>query len=96
MSETIVEESQAVPEAPPCRHHWLIETPRGATSKGRCKRCGAEREFRNSTSDYLWEDDSSHGYSTWSGGRSIPRVADSDDDDVAAALHTGGEPALVV
>jgi len=95
MSETIVEQCQPVPEAPTCRHHWLIETPRGATSKGRCKRCGAEREFRNSTSDYLWEDDASRGYSTWSGVRSISRIAHSDDGDVAAA-PPAGEPALVV
>lgn len=32
---------------PSCVHHWLIETPAGATSKGRCKRCKATREFSN-------------------------------------------------
>ena len=30
-----------------CRHHWLIETPSGATSPGYCKRCGEERQFSN-------------------------------------------------
>jgi len=36
------------PEAPaPCVHWWIIETPNGATSTGRCKYCGAEREFKN-------------------------------------------------
>lgn len=30
-----------------CQHHWAIETPNGAFSRGRCKRCGAERDFRN-------------------------------------------------
>ncbi len=30
-----------------CRHHWLIEAPNGMTSPGRCKVCGAERDFNN-------------------------------------------------
>jgi len=30
-----------------CAHHWLIETPSGETSPARCKRCGAERQFKN-------------------------------------------------
>lgn len=31
----------------PCVHWWIIETPNGPTSKGRCKLCGAEKVFRN-------------------------------------------------
>jgi len=31
----------------PCRHHWLIESPNGPTSRGRCRRCGTERDFTN-------------------------------------------------
>jgi len=31
-----------------CRHYWIIESPKGPTSRGVCKLCGAEREFRNS------------------------------------------------
>ena len=85
-------EQPEAPPAPTCQHHWLIETPRGATSKGCCKRCGEEREFRNSASDHLWEADSSGGYSPWSGRRSTPKAYE--DDEVAAAA--GGEPALVV
>ena len=30
-----------------CNHHWLIESPDGPTSKGRCKHCGAVKEFSN-------------------------------------------------
>ena len=30
-----------------CKHHWMIETPHGATSNGTCKNCGDEREFVN-------------------------------------------------
>lgn len=40
-----------------CPHHWLIETPRGTFSKGTCKRCGDERDFRNSANDHLWEEE---------------------------------------
>jgi hypothetical protein len=30
-----------------CTHHWLIETPNGEFSRGRCKKCGAKKQFRN-------------------------------------------------
>jgi hypothetical protein len=40
-----------------CRHHWLIESPHGPTSLGTCKLCGAQKEFRNSACDWLWEDE---------------------------------------
>ena len=30
-----------------CSHHWLIESPKGPTSKGVCKLCGATKEFNN-------------------------------------------------
>ncbi len=29
-------------------HHFVIETPNGATSKGVCRKCSEEREFANS------------------------------------------------
>ncbi len=92
-----IEEPQAVPppilEIPTCQHHWLIETPRGAMSKGRCKRCGLEREFRNSANDYVWEDDSSQSYNALSGVRSIPRAA---DDDETATRPRSDAAALMV
>ena len=30
-----------------CAHYWMIESPTRPTSRGVCKLCGAEREFRN-------------------------------------------------
>lgn len=30
-----------------CRHYWLIDTPSGPVSRGVCKLCGEEREFKN-------------------------------------------------
>ena len=70
-------------EQPSCQHHWVIASPRGAMSGGRCKRCGEEREFRNSTTDYVWDDDSTKdkGYTPWRGTRSSPKMI----DDVQAA-----------
>ena len=32
-------------ECPP--HSWLVETPNGPLSLGRCKKCGAERVYKN-------------------------------------------------
>jgi hypothetical protein len=31
----------------PCVHHWLIESPAGPTSEGRCRRCRAVKTFSN-------------------------------------------------
>ena len=45
-------------------HHWYIDTPEGATSPGRCRKCGSEREFRNSQSTNYWENDDKPGQ-TW-------------------------------
>lgn len=28
-------------------HHWRIEEPNGMVSLGRCKSCGATKEFKN-------------------------------------------------
>lgn len=32
-------------------HHWIIESPNGATSEGTCKICGIKKDFRNSEKD---------------------------------------------
>lgn len=73
-------------EVPTCQHHWLIETPRGATSAGRCKRCGEEREFRNSATDHLWEDESGSGYNAWRGVKATPATTSADDDVSVSAV----------
>ena len=36
-----------------CRHHWVIDAANGPTSRGRCKRCGDERDFYNNPEDAL-------------------------------------------
>ena len=37
-----------------CAHYWVIAAPNGPISEGACQRCGLQREFRNSTSEYQW------------------------------------------
>jgi hypothetical protein len=63
------------PQAPTCRHHWVIESPHGATSLGRCKLCDEVREFRNSSSDTLWEGDPMSSAGKMSGGANRPVVS---------------------
>lgn len=36
-----------------CRHHWVIDSPAGPTSEGRCKRCGMRRAFFNVFEDTI-------------------------------------------
>ena len=38
-----------------CKHHWVIASPSGPTSEGRCKHCGAIRSFSNSLETALEE-----------------------------------------
>ena len=39
-----------------CTHHWQIESPSGATVRGVCKRCGAERLVPTSSDADVWYD----------------------------------------
>jgi hypothetical protein len=62
-------------QEPTCRHHWVIESPHGATSMGRCKICDEVKEFRNSAADTLWEGDPMSSAGKMSGGANRPVVA---------------------
>jgi len=82
MSEgAIVRERRGTAHAS-CRHHWVIQTPNGATSGGVCKRCGARRDFPNAAADALWDRE---GLGRWSrGGASRPvdiKLPKSQDED---------------
>lgn len=39
-----------------CIHHWVIDSPEGPASRGKCKLCGAEDEFINYVSYPAWHD----------------------------------------
>ena len=68
------EEEQEIPR---CRHHWVIESPQGATSMGRCKICNELKEFRNSASDTVWEGDPMSSINKMGGGSSRPMVREA-------------------
>lgn len=48
MKRKIESASQEPVNRDKCQHYWIIESPRGQTSRGVCKICGAERQFYNS------------------------------------------------
>lgn len=77
MSEDAVNQASEATAETQCRHHWLIESPHGATSMGICKLCGAQKEFRNSAYDRLWEDGplSELSYRPWGQFREFPAPA---------------------
>ena len=71
MRTPVIEEQvfqAGIEEEPLCRHHWVIESPHGATSHGICKRCSEERDFQNSATDTLWEGDPMRSISRMGGG----------------------------
>jgi len=46
-----------------CCHYWIIESAAGPASKGVCKFCGAQKEFKNYLLDCLEEDEEK--YQEW-------------------------------
>ncbi len=69
------------PQIDGCVHHWIIDTPKGPTSKARCKICRAQREFSNSSADYIRDDDSS-GRGPWRRSPAIPAPPTGDPVDL--------------
>ena len=55
-SEGFVEEREEE-QVSQCRHHWLIDSAGGPTSRGVCRLCGAERQFKNSLENAHWDND---------------------------------------
>jgi hypothetical protein len=47
MTEVLLAAPRAQRSSRRCGHHWVIESPDGPTSRGRCKLCGAVKEFSN-------------------------------------------------
>ena len=70
MSEGIATEGRRERAVRSCRHHWIIETPHGVTSRGVCKRCGGTRRFPNAADDALGQSGGST-LGRWSRGRGV-------------------------
>jgi hypothetical protein len=58
-----------------CRHHWIIETPHGKTSRGFCKRCGLNRRFPNAAENSIWNS-SSASLGRWSNRRGVAKPSE--------------------
>jgi hypothetical protein len=58
-----------------CIHYWVIETPQGPTSMGRCKYCGATSEFKNYVPFPSWENKTSRTVSQ----KEIPDIEAEED-----------------
>ena len=93
MGEVAVSTLDQAATQPECRHHWLIESPHGATSMGMCKLCGAQKEFRNSAGDFLWEDEplSELAYGRWGRSRSISAPAAGREEEGVAVGAASSE-----
>ena len=69
-----------------CNHHWVIGYPNGPTSSGRCKVCGAEKDFMNYFEGSAWGSDvsleqlsSNAGYSGGSNYASVAETVKEED-----------------
>lgn len=65
-SLTLAHDAARVQRTDECAHHWVLEAPNGAVSHGRCRVCGAIKEFRNSTADFVWEEERKSAMKAWS------------------------------
>ena len=59
MAAEVKEQTLGLAEAPTCQHHWVVDAPAGAESRGVCRKCGAIKGFRNATQDFVWEEERS-------------------------------------
>ena len=50
-----MQEQEHAEEAQACSHRWMIESPNGPTSRGKCMDCGAQGVFKNSIPVTGWE-----------------------------------------
>jgi hypothetical protein len=52
MSGKVKEKAPAPPQNETCRHFWVIEVANGPVSQGKCKLCGAKKEFYNAFPEF--------------------------------------------
>lgn len=78
MTVPTLEKPRELSEELVCQHYWVVESPAGAISKGVCKYCGTVRGFRNSTQDFVWEEERAADLAYW-GMRDAPMRLESND-----------------
>ena len=64
-----------------CRHHWLIDVAGGPTSKGVCRLCGTERQFRNYLDSTEWEREPALPEPVRLVGSSVGSIEESEEED---------------
>ena len=64
-----------------CSHHWVIEGAGGPTSKGICRLCGAEKDFRNYLEGARWDNDTPQGSSALATGIARSKHPDLSSED---------------
>jgi hypothetical protein len=47
MNTKVKEKPGVQPQKEPCRHFWVIDVANGPVSRGKCKYCGARKDFYN-------------------------------------------------
>ncbi len=52
MKQRLKERTEDKPPEDKCHHYWIIEVADGPESRGRCKYCGATKEFLNYFPDF--------------------------------------------
>jgi hypothetical protein len=53
--DTEIEEIEVCPKAKDgSTHHWVIDPPNGPVSTGTCKKCGEQKDFKNSVEFSSW------------------------------------------
>ncbi len=79
-----------------CVHHWIIDSPAGASSTGVCKICGERREFQNYVGDFIWEGGGTAKYEPAGWKSSVtemirPDSAEGDDSSFSSPDRAVGE-----
>ena len=64
-----------------CPHHWVIEGAGGPTSKGLCRLCGADRDFKNYLEGARWDNDTPQGSSALATGIARSKHTDLSSED---------------
>ena len=64
-----------------CRHHWLIDVAGGPSSKGVCRLCGTERQFRNYLDSTEWEREPALPEPVRLVGSSVGSIEESEEED---------------
>jgi hypothetical protein len=85
---TIYKESVAQQK---CHHYWILEIPAGPASKGVCKLCGAQKEFRNYIQDCLLVNDEE--FQEWIGRQRDDKEERKPEEGILSGLGGGDKDA---